>query len=140
MTAINMATLPAYYYLYALYFDYIINKQFHAGLEDEARIREALRKIRGAVQLTQPYRMTWALRLFTEREALNRFPPELVSEAWRQLRELVDRIGPPRGWQGKLIPKPAPHGRPRPRSPQEPPARPYRPPFPRPPVVYDFTA
>jgi hypothetical protein len=141
MTAINMATLPAYYYLYALYFDYLINNRFHAGLEHEAKIRDALRRIQPLMRRTQPYRKTWALRLFTERSSLERFPPQLVDEAWRQLHELVRRVGPPADWrQGPL---PREHGRSAERplpSPQEAEAtRPYEPPFPKPPIVYDFT-
>lgn len=141
MTAINMATLPAYYYLYALYFDYLINNRFHAELEHEAKIRDALRRIQPLMRRTQPHRKTWALRLFTERASLERFPPELVDEAWRQLHALVQRIGPPAAWrQGPLPHEPHEHRalahEPGPEAPAE---RPPEPPFPKPPIVYDFS-
>jgi len=98
MTAINIATLPAYYPLYALYTDYIINNLEHARLEDMARVRESLRVIAPLMGKDQPYRKSWALRLFTERQALDSFPPEQVDEAWRQVREWIEQMGPPPDW------------------------------------------
>ncbi len=153
MTTANLATLPGYYYLYALYFDYEINNRLHNAREHEQRIAAALREIAEPVRLTQPYRKTWALRLFTERESEARFRSELVSEAWRQLRELVDRIGPPVGWpSGADLKSPtgrAPSRRPAP--PPEwtepPPDKPAGPPEsssqdppPRSPINYEFDA
>ena len=142
MTHANLATQQGYYYLYALYFDYVINNRFHAELEHEARIRQALRSVAEVIRYTQPYRKTWALRLFTERESLARFRPELVSEAWRQLRELIDRIGPPRGWPPgahlRLLPAPPPHPRPEPPPEFALPPAPSAPAFPRSPINYEF--
>ena len=98
MTIYNLATLPGYYYLYALYADYPINDDWFSPQEYEARVREALRAIQPTLSARQPMRKSMALRLFTEREALHRYSPEQVSEAWRQLRDLVDLLGPPPGW------------------------------------------
>lgn len=95
MTATHIATLPEYYPLYALYVDYTINNVAHARLEDMEQVRKALRIIAPLLGLEQPYRKSWALRLFTERQALASFPPELVDEAWRQVREWIERWGPP---------------------------------------------
>jgi hypothetical protein len=98
MTVTHIVTLPAYYPLYALYTDYLINNLQHARLEDMERVREALRVIAPLLGLEQPYRKTWALRLFTERQALGSYPPELVDEAWRQVRQWVEHWGPPPDW------------------------------------------
>ncbi|MEE8396696.1 MAG: hypothetical protein V3S29_11620, partial [bacterium] len=69
---------------------------------------EAMRRFVLTVQrieaAVQPYRKTWALRLFTERQALSRFSPQLVNEALRQLRELVEQLGSPPGWRGGELP------------------------------------
>ena len=93
-----LITHPGYYYLYALYFDYPINNAWFKRREYAALIQERLRTIQPLLALVQPYRKSQALRLFTERESRDRFPPERVNEAWRQLRNLIERVGPPPGW------------------------------------------
>ncbi len=113
-----LITHPGYYYLYALYFDYPINNAWFKQREYAALILERSGKaltvprpsggfgflspaaVRSAplMALVQPYRKSPALRLFTERQSLERFPPERVNEAWRQLRNLIERVGPPPGW------------------------------------------
>lgn len=93
-----LITHPGYYYLYALYFDYPINNAWFKRREYAALIQERLRTIQPLLALVQPYRKSPALRLFTERESRERFPPERVNEAWRQLRNLIERVGPPPGW------------------------------------------
>ena len=98
MTIYNLATLPGYYYLYALYFDYPLNNAWFSPREYEAQVRAALRALQPVLAARQPVRKSMALRLFTEREALHRYSPEQVNEAWRQLRDLVDLLGPPPGW------------------------------------------
>lgn len=100
MTAINIVTLPGYYALYALYADYLLNNERHAALEDLERVRKSVRMLGPVLGLEQPFRKDWPLRLFTERESLASYPPELVDEAWRQLREAIDALGPPPGWRG----------------------------------------
>lgn len=95
---INLAALPGYYYLYALYTDTPINNARLRREEYARAVADFLRVIQPAVALQQPFRKTWALRLFTERRALDRFAPEQVNEAWRQLKELVERIGQPANW------------------------------------------
>ena len=94
MTVINHLTLPEYYYLYALYFDYPLNNQFHLGIEDRKRMRGLLRFIAPLIGLRQSYRKSFALRLFTERQSLERFPPERVDEALRQLKQAVMELRP----------------------------------------------
>ena len=98
MSFFNVVTQQGYYYLYALYFDYPINNAFFAGREDRERMEEMVRVIRRIEELVQPHRKTWALRLFTERSSMARFSPELVSEAYRQLGEIVKLLGAPPGW------------------------------------------
>ena len=98
MSFANVVTQQGYYYLYALYFDYPINNAFFAKKEYGERIKEMLRVIRRIEELDQPFGKTWALRLFTERSSLARFSPELVSEAFRQLGEIVKLLGAPPGW------------------------------------------
>lgn len=93
-----LITHPGYYYLYALYFDYPINNAWFKRREYAALIQERLRTIQPLLALVQPYRKSPALRLFTERESRDRFPPERVNEARRQLRNLIERVGPPPGW------------------------------------------
>ncbi len=93
-----LITHPGYYYLYALYFDYPINNAWFKRREYAALIQERLRTIQPLLALVQPYRKSPALRLFTERQSRERFPPERVNEAWRQLRNLIERVGPPPGW------------------------------------------
>lgn len=94
----HLATQPGYYYLYALYADYRINNAWFTEREYAALLRERLRVIQPLLALAQPYRKSPALRLFTERNSLERFPVEKVDEAYRQLRNLIERIGPPPGW------------------------------------------
>ncbi len=110
MGAINVITLQGYYYLYALYFDYPINNAFFGNEENAQRIREALRTVQRLEAMVQPYRKHWRVRLFTERDAVARFSPELVNVALFQLRELVNQLGPPPGWsRGPLPSMEAPH-------------------------------
>lgn len=94
----SLAEQPAYYALYGLYFDYLVNQQRDAEREYFARLREIVTYIQPLVGKEQPYMKSWSLRLFTEREALDRFTPEQASAAWQLVRQVVDQIGPPRGW------------------------------------------
>ena len=138
MTVFHILTLPAYYPLYALYADYLENHREHARLEDMERVRESLRVIAPLIGLEQPYRKDWALRLFTERQALESFPAEQVDEAWRQVREWIEAMGPPPDW-------PTPRQQQRHRTLKRRPATPKSEPvprkaedyFPRSPVDYD---
>ena len=98
MSFFNVVTQQGYYYLYALYFDYPINNAFFREKEDRERVKEMLEVVQRIEELVQPYRKTWALRLFTERSSLARFSPELVNEAFRQLGEIVKLLGAPPGW------------------------------------------
>jgi hypothetical protein len=100
---------PGYYYLYALYADYPINNAWFREREYAEVLRERLRTLQPLLALVQPYRKSPALRLFTERESLARFPPEKVDEAWRQLRRLIERVGPPAGWPDRPAPAPPPY-------------------------------
>lgn len=94
----NVATLPAYYALYALYADYLVNNSEHRAREYFARLRDLVKYIQPLIG-PQPYYMkTWPLRLFTERRALERFSPEQAATAWWLVRQAVDEIGPPRNW------------------------------------------
>lgn len=97
---------PGYYYLYALYADYPINNAWLRRRETAAVLGERLRVIQPLLAALEPYRKSAALRLFTERAGSGRFPPERVSEAWRQLRALLEYAGPPAGWPE--APPPAP--------------------------------
>jgi hypothetical protein len=99
-----LVTHPGYYYLYALYADYPINNDWFRQQETAALLQERLRVIQPLLGLVQPYRKSQALRLFTERRSTERFPPEKVDEAWRQLRELLQRLGAPPGWPDALPP------------------------------------
>ena len=92
MGTLNVLTLPEYYYLYALFFDYPLNNAFHIDREERAKIREMLSTIQRWLDLRQPYRKDFRLRLFTERESLARCSPELVDEALRQLKQTVGRL------------------------------------------------
>ena len=102
MNAQNILILPGYYYLYALYADYQLNNAFFSGQEDTQRMREIIRVVQYAREVLQPYRKSWALRLFTERKALARFSPHLVSEVLRELRHMVETLGPPPGWNSPM--------------------------------------
>lgn len=93
-----LATHPGYYHLYALYVDYARNAALLRRQEYAALLQQRLRAIQPLLALVQPYRKSPALRLFTERASLERFPPHRVDEAWRELRELIARIGVPPGW------------------------------------------
>jgi hypothetical protein len=104
MGAINIITLQGYYYLYALFFDYPINNAYFLKGENQARVVESMRVVQRLHALRQPYRKSWALRLFTERDAMSRFSPELVNVVLFQIRELVDQIGPPPGWSRGPLP------------------------------------
>jgi hypothetical protein len=95
----SLAEQPAYYALYALYADYAANNGFHRAREYFARLREIVRFIQPLQGKEQPYMQSWSLRLFSEREALARFTPEQASAAWRLVRQVVDEIGLPAGWQ-----------------------------------------
>ena len=104
MGAINVITLQGYYYLYALFFDYPINNAFFTNVENRDRVIESLRTVQRLQAMRQPYRKSWAVRLFTERDAMARFSPELVNVVLYQLRELVEQIGPPPGWSRGPLP------------------------------------
>jgi hypothetical protein len=101
MGTINVLTLPEYYYLYALFFDYPLNNAFHLDREEREHIREMLSTVQRWLNLRQPYRKDFRLRLFTERESLARWSPELVDEALRQLKQTAERI---RGETGRRYP------------------------------------
>jgi hypothetical protein len=92
MGTINVLTLPEYYYLYALFFDYPLNNAFAIDREQRDQIRGWLRQVRPASALYKPYEKSFALRLFTEREALARWTPEMSVEILRQLKNAVDRL------------------------------------------------
>jgi hypothetical protein len=92
MSTINVLTLPEYYYLYALFFDYPLNNAFAIDREERDRIRSWLRQARPAAALYKPYEKSFTLRLFTERSALARWSPELSVEILRQLKHAVDRL------------------------------------------------
>ena len=135
-----LAEQPAYYALYGLYADYVRNNAFHLEREYFARLREMVRFIQPLRGLVQPDMKSWSLRLFTEREALARFSPQVASAAWRLVREVVDEIGPPRHSPARSSPeggtKRAPKATARPsRKPSTPR---NEPPFPRSPVDYRF--
>ena len=139
----SLAEQPAYYSLYALYADYALNNARHLEREYFGRLRDAVRFIQPLTGWTRPDMKSWSLRLFTERQALDRFSPEVASAAWRLVRQAVEEIGPPRGWRTSspaagrpARPARAAHtraGAP-PRAFQAP--RPSEPPFPRSPVDY----
>ena len=92
MSVINILTVQGYYQLYALFFDYPINNDYYLSREDRERIRAHLRAVQPLLALTQPYRFDWRLRLFTQRQSLDRFSPEKVHELLRQLRNTVALI------------------------------------------------
>lgn len=142
--AINHLVVQGYYYLYALYFDYPINNAWFLDRESQARLRERLRVAQPLLALYQPYRKSWALRLFTERRSVERFPSELINEAYRQLRQVLEHIGPvPERLPREQRTRPPerrirPRGTPRPQP--APPPRPRPQPFrkPPPPIRYDL--
>lgn len=101
-----LVTHPGYYYLYALYADYPINNAWFRRRETAALLQERLRVIQPLLGALAPYRKSAALRLFTERASAERFPAERVSEAWRQLRALLEQVGPPAGWPEAPPPPP----------------------------------
>ncbi len=94
-----LANHPAYYSLYALYHDYPVSNVWFEEPEHAARLKKSLRTIAPLLELISPYRKSYALRLFTERESLLRFPPDKANEAWRQLRHMIELIGTPAGWE-----------------------------------------
>ncbi len=100
----SLAEQPAYYSLYALYADYAINNAYYLEREYYARLREVVRFIQPLTGQVQPDMKSWSLRLFTERQALARFSPEVASAAWRLVRQAVEQIGPPRGWKPQRRP------------------------------------
>ena len=95
---VSLAEQPAYYALYALYVDYMVNQRRDAEREYFARLREVVTYIQPLIGKEQPYMKSWTLRLFTEREALNRFSLEQAGTAWELVRKVVDQIGPPSNW------------------------------------------
>lgn len=149
MGAINVITQQGYYYLYALYFDYPLNNAFFSDEENRERVMESLRAVQRLRGMVQPYRKSWAVRLFTERDAIARFSPDAVNTMLFQLRELVTQLGPPPGWsRGPLPAMRPPRQRRRPRAAAAEPAaappsamEPRRPPspFPKPPMPYRLT-
>ncbi len=83
---------------------------------------------------------------------MGRFPPHLADEAWRQLRQLLERVGPPAGWPHRPPAEPGYRHRPPPgeappdaehgEGSSEAPAAPRRRarrsnPFPKPPIDYE---
>ena len=104
MGAINIITLQGYYYLYALYFDYPLSNAYFADAENAERLRESLRTVQRLRALVQPHRKSWSLRLFTERDAMARFSPDLVNTVLFQLRDLMEQLGPPPGWSRGPLP------------------------------------
>ncbi|MDH4120408.1 MAG: hypothetical protein OEV94_01710 [Deltaproteobacteria bacterium] len=131
---ISLITLPEYYPLFAVYFDYLVNHQHHLAQEQLRRIQQSLRSVHARAEVGAPWRKSWTLRLFTERFLLERFPPHLVKEAWLFLREELEGLPlqeagdqPPRG---ERTPRRA---RPKPASLPETPAE--SPAFPRPPFL-----
>ncbi|MDH4225635.1 MAG: hypothetical protein OEW12_08315, partial [Deltaproteobacteria bacterium] len=98
MTVINLATLPEYYYLYALYFDYQLNNRTHLNEEEARRVEDILRRVHPLGRRGAPFRKSWALRLFTERDDLTRFSPHQLKEAWHQLHRLLEQWRLTRGW------------------------------------------
>ena len=94
----SLAEQPAYYALYALYVDYMVNRRRDAEREYLERLHEVVTYIQPLIGKEQPYMKSWALRLFTEREALKRFSLEQAGTAWELVRKVVDQIGPPPGW------------------------------------------
>lgn len=96
MATESILTMPGYYYLFALYVDYPINTAFFSRDEHAKRIREILKTVQAVNRLGEPFRKTWALRLFTERDLMTRFSPAMVNEAMRQLKQIIDLIGPPK--------------------------------------------
>ena len=112
MNTQNILILPGYYYLYALYADYGLNNAFFSEGEDTARMRAIVRAVQEVREVMAPFRKSWALRLFTERTALARFSPHLVNEVLRELRALVQEVGPPAGWEETPSRRKAPRNRP----------------------------
>ena len=95
MSAINVLTIQGYYYLYALFFDYPINNEYYVRGEERERIREYLRAVQPILGLKQPFRLDVRLRLFTQRQSMERFSPEKVHELLRQLRNTVELAAEP---------------------------------------------
>jgi hypothetical protein len=93
----SLAEQPAYYALYALYTDYLVNNPYHRAREYFARLKDLVRFIQPLVGRDPYFMKSWSLRLFTERAALERFSPEQAATAWWLVRQAVDAIGPPRG-------------------------------------------
>ena len=89
---------PAYHSLYGIYADYRVNNALFNERENQARLQKLLRQVQPLLWRYTPYRKSFALRLFTERQSLERFPAHKAQEAWRELKELIERIGPPPGW------------------------------------------
>ena len=95
MSAINVLTIQGYYYLYALFFDFPINNEYYVRGEERERIREYLRAVQPILGLKQPFRLDVRLRLFTQRQSMERFSPEKVHELLRQLRNTVELTAQP---------------------------------------------
>lgn len=148
MGAINIITLQGYYYLYALYFDYPINNLYFTQEENADRMREVARVVQRLQALVQPYRKSWPVRLFTERDAIARLSPDVVNTLLAQLREVVEQLGPPPGWSRGPLPPLRRHGgrparraaqRTRPQAEEEPTPRRPPSPFPTPPFPIHLT-
>lgn len=99
-----LVTHPGYYYLYAAYADFALNGEALRRKEYARLIQERLRALQPVLAMVQPYRKSPALRVFTRRRSLERFPPEKADEAWRELRGLIERVGPPAGWKTGAAP------------------------------------
>ncbi|MEE8433294.1 MAG: hypothetical protein V3S64_00765, partial [bacterium] len=78
--------------------DYPLNNAWFLEREYADLLRERIRVIQPLLEMVQPYRKSPALRLFTERQSRDRFPADKVNEAYRELRALIEKIGPPPGW------------------------------------------
>ena len=129
-----LAAHPGYYYLYALYADYPVSNAWFRPREHAAVLHERLRVIQPLLGLVQPYRKSLALRLFTERSSVARFPVAKVNEAYRELRALLEHVGPPPGWPHRPPPSPV-YAQPLPPAPERP-ARKRRAKLPKSPVDY----
>lgn len=91
---------PAYHQLYGMYADYLVNNTFFIPRENKALLQRLLRQVQPILWNFKPYRKSETLRLFTERQSLERFSPDMVNEAWREVRAMIDKVGPPAGWKG----------------------------------------
>lgn len=85
MTIHHILTLPGWYTLYAVYFDFYLNNAQHLESEEAQRLHRLLYVTRPPYGVGPAWRKSLALRLFTERELLRRHPPHEVKAAWDEL-------------------------------------------------------